>query len=177
MSTSILFFVIILFTTALLIAFILSKERVFLKTIGYLFVGVLGLAVLLEIVHWFNSKTELDKEDFYGEYVINRDYFKGKQTDWQYNNFRFEITEQDSILFHITDQEKIVKTYRGIIKTTHPDHYNSERLIVEMEQPTHHILTTNPTIYRSSWSFYLVFNSPEFNNVFFKKGKWEPIEQ
>lgn len=177
MGTSILFFVIILFTTALLIAFILSKERVFLKTIGYLFVGVLGLVVLLEIVHWFNSKTELDKEDFYGDYVINRDYFKGTQTDWQYNTFRFEITEQDSLLFHITDQEKIVKTYRGIIKTTDPENYRSQRLMVEMNQPTHHILTTNPTIYRSSWSFYLVFNSPKFNNVFFKKGKWEPIEQ
>lgn len=177
MGTSILFFVIILFATALLIAFILSKELVFLKTIGYLLAGVLGLAVILEILYWFNSKTELDKEDFYGEYVINRDYFKGKQTDWQYNTFRFEITEQDSLLFHITDQEKVVKTYRGIIKTTDPENYRSQRLMVEMNQPTHHILTTNPTIYRSSWSFYLVFNSPKFNNVFFKKGKWEPIEQ
>jgi hypothetical protein len=45
-----------------------------------------------------------------------------------------------------------------------------------MEQPTHHILTGNPTTYRNSWDFYLVFYSSKFNNVFFKKGKWEKLD-
>jgi len=44
-----------------------------------------------------------------------------------------------------------------------------------MQQPTHHIVTSNPTTYRSAWSFYLVFESPKFNNVYFKKGQWTPI--
>ncbi|WP_242529653.1 hypothetical protein [Psychroflexus sp. ALD_RP9] len=120
------------------------------------------------------SKTELDKEDYYGEYVINRDYFKGEQTDWQYNHFRFEITDEDSIFFYVTDKEKILKTYRGTIKTTTP--YSSARLIIEMDQPTHHIMTSNPTTYRSAWDFYIVFKSPKFYNVFFEKGKWKLIE-
>ncbi len=50
---------------------------------------VLSCILMLAILNWFFVKTELDKSDYYGEYVINRDYFKGEQTDWQYNHFRF----------------------------------------------------------------------------------------
>ena len=173
-----LFFIFILvpLTGMLLIAWLLSRKLFIGKIIGFIWLGVFGLVLLSGIVRWLTSKTELEKDDYYGEYVVNRDYFKGRQTDWQYNNFRFEITDQDSIFFHVTDKEKIVKTYRGTIKTTNPEYHRSDRLIIEMEQPTHHILTSNPTTYRSAWSFYLVFNSPKFHNVFFKKGKWQPIE-
>lgn len=146
------------------------------KILGFIWLGIFGLVLLSGIVQWLTSKTELDKEDYYGEYVINRDYFKGKQTDWQYNHFRFEINDNDSIFFYETDKERILKTYRGTIKTTDPRNYRSARLIIEMEQPTHHILTSNPTTYRSAWDFYLVFQSPKFHNIFFEKGKWKPIE-
>lgn len=44
-----------------------------------------------------------------------------------------------------------------------------------MPKPTHHVLATNPTIYRSVWGFTLVFNSPEFDNMFFTKGNWEKL--
>lgn len=171
-----LFFIFILvpLTGILLIAWLLSRKLWVGKILGIIWLGIFGLALLSGIVQWLTSKTELDKDDYYGEYVINRDYFKGKQTDWQYNHFRFEITDKDSIFFYVTDKEKILKTYRGKIKTTTP--HSSARLIIEMEQPTHHILTTNPTTYRSAWDFYLVFKSPKFHNLFFEKGKWKPIE-
>ncbi|MDP2692516.1 MAG: hypothetical protein Q8O88_02645 [bacterium] len=171
-----LFFIFILvpLTGILLIAWLLSRKLWIGKILGFIWLGIFGLALQSGIVQWLTSKTELDKDDYYGEYVINRDYFKGKQTDWQYNHFRFEITDEDSIFFYVTDKEKILKTYRGTIKTTTP--YSSARLIIEMEQPTHHILTSNPTTYRNAWDFYLVFKSPRFYNVFFEKGKWKPIE-
>jgi hypothetical protein len=171
-----LFFIFILvpLTGILLIAWLLSKKLVIGKILGIFWLGIFGLMLLSGITQWLTAKTELDKDDYYGEYVINRDYFKGIQTDWQYNHFRFEITEQDSIIFYVTDKEKILNTYRGTIGTRTP--YSSARLVVDMEQPTHHILTSNPTTYRSAWSFYLVFNSPKFHNVFFKKGKWKQIE-
>ncbi len=146
------------------------------KILGIIWLGIFGLVTLVSILNWLTSKTELDKADYYGQYVINRDYFKGEQTEWQYNHFRFEITEQDSIFFYVTDKEKIIKTYRGVIKTSNPRNHDSDRLIIEMEEPTHQFLTSNPTTYRSAWSFYLVFKSPDFYNVFFKKGKWKPIE-
>lgn len=121
------------------------------------------------------SKEVLDKKDYYGEYIINRDYFSGKQSDWQYNHYRFKILKNDSLYFYITNNERIIKIIKGKIAVTNKDDYESQRLIINLDYPTHHILSSNPTTYRSSWSFYLVFNSPKFNNVFFKKGKWEKL--
>lgn len=163
-------------TGILLIIWLISRKLIVGKILGLIWIGILGLVLLISILNWFTSKTELDKDDYYGDYLINRDFFKGKQTDWQYNNFRFKIKDNDSIFFYVTDKERILKTYRGTIKTTDPANYRSARLIIEMEQPTHQILTSNPTTYRSAWDFYLVFKSPKFHNVFFEKGKWEPIE-
>ncbi|WP_350128027.1 hypothetical protein [Imperialibacter sp.] len=173
-----LFFILILvpLTGILLIVWLISRKLIVGKILGLIWLGIFGLGTLVTILNWLTSKTELDKDDYYGEYVINRDYFKGEQTDWQYDHFRFKITDNDSIFFYVTDKEKILKTYRGTIKTTDPRNYNSARLIIEMEEPTHHILASNPTTYRSAWDFYLVFKSPKFYNVFFEKGKWEPIE-
>jgi len=163
-------------TGILLIAWFLSRKLWIGKILGIIWIGIFGLVLFSVILHWVTSKTKMEKDDYYGEYVINRDYFKGEQTDWQYNHFRFEITDQDSIFFYVTDKEKILKTYAGTIRTTDPRNYHSARLIIEMEQPTHHILKSNPTTYRSAWDFYLVFKSPKFYNVFFEKGKWKSIE-
>ncbi len=172
-----LFFIFILvpLTGILLLIWLISRKKIIAKTIGFIWLAILGLVILVSTLNWFSSKTELDKEDYYGEYVIDRDYFKGRQTDWQYNHFRFKITKKDSIFFYLTDKAKILKTYRGTIKTTNPRNYCSARLIIEMEHPTHHILTSNTTTYRSAWDFYLVFKSPKFYNVFFEKGKWKRI--
>lgn len=174
-----LFFVLILvpLTGILLVTWLLTRKKLFGKTLGLIWLGIFGLVLLLSIVRWLTAKTELEKKDYYGEYVINRNYFPGRQTDWQYECFRFEIRKNDSIYFYVTEKEKILKTYRGTIKTTSPNQHSSERLIINMEQPTHHIMTSNPTTYRSAWSFYLVFYSPKFNNVYFKRGKWKPLNK
>lgn len=170
-----LFFVFILVPLIgiLLVAWLLTRKKFFGKTLGLILVGILGLVMLSAIVQWLTTKTILKKKDYYGQYIINRDYFPGRQADWQYNSFRFEIKENDSIYFYVTDKEQILKVYKGTITTTKP--YSSERLIINMEQPTYHIMASNPTTYRSAWSYYLVFYSPKFNNVYFKKGRWKPL--
>ena len=162
-------------TIVLLLIWAITRKRIFVKILGYFWISLLGLFCLGTIVRLLTDKMELKKSDYYGQYIVNRDYFPGKQADWQYNNFRFEIKENDVIYFHVTDKEKILKTYRGSITTTKP--YSSERLIIKMEQSTHHIMTSNPTTYRSAWSFYLVFYSPKFNNVYFKKGQWKALDK
>ncbi len=168
-----LFFVFILLplTGILLLAWLLKKKKIFGKTLGLIWIIISGLILLSGIAQWLTADTLLEKKDYYGEYIVNRDYFPGRQTDWQYDNFRFEIKNNDSIYFYVTNKEEILKTYRGTITTTKS--YRSQRLIINMEQPVHHIMRTNPTTFRSAWSFYLVFYSPEFNNVYFKKGKWK----
>jgi hypothetical protein len=161
-------------TGILLIAWWGTKNKIYGKIVGYFYLGLLGLFILGTIIRLLTDKKELKKNDYYGEYIVNRDYFPGKQSDWQYDNFRFEIKDNDSIYFYVTDKAKILNTYRGTITTTKP--YSSERLIINMKQPTHHIMTSNPTIYRSAWSFYLVFYSPKFDNVYFKKGHWKQLD-
>ena len=162
-------------TGILLLAWWGTKNKIYGKIVGYFYLSLFGLFILGTIIRLLTDKKKLEKNDYYGEYIVNRDYFSGSQADWQYDNFRFEIKENDSIYFHVTDKEKILKTYRGTITTTKP--YSSERLIIKMEQQTHHIMTSNPTTYRSAWSFYLVFYSPEFNNVYFKKGQWKAVDK
>ena len=163
----------ILLTVTLLISWLITRKKIFGKIIAFFWLGVFGFFVFIGTLQWLFSEKELKKRNYYGQYVVNRNYFKGEQADWQYNTFRFEIKKNDSIFFYVTDREKILRTYRGTVSTT--SHYRSARLIIDMELPTHHILSSNPTTYRSAWSFYLVFYSPKFNNVFFKKGKWKPI--
>lgn len=173
-----LIFGVILITLISVILFLLSvftKKKLFGTLLIVLWSGLILLSISSYILKPLYTKKVLDKSDFYGEYVIDRDFFSGKQADWQYNHFRFEIKENDIIYFHVTNKEKILETYKGSITTPSP--YGSARLSIDMDnQPTHHILSSNPTIYREVWDFFLVFNSPKFHNMYFRKGKWKPIE-
>ena len=166
-------FIILPLTGILLIVWALTRKKIFGKILGFIWLSLIGLIFFSVILQWLTAKKELEKEDYYGQYVIDRNYFKGKQANWQYNNFRFEIRKNDSIYFYLTENEKILKIYKGTISTVKP--WNSERLVINMIQPTNHIIKTNPTVYRSAWGFYLVFHSDKFNNIYFKKGKWIPI--
>lgn len=168
-------FIIVPLTGILFVTWLLTRKKIFGMLIGVIWLGIFGLVFLAGIIQWLTTKTELEKKDYYGQYIVNREYFPGKQADWQYNNFRFEIKENDSIYFYVTNQEQIIRRYEGTITTTQS--YRSERLIINMKQPTHHIMTSFPTTYRNAWSFYLVFFSPKFNNVYFKKGKWKPLDK
>ncbi len=167
-------FVLIPISIILLILWIVTKNKIFGKIIGMGIVGLLVFAILSFILNKVFAKKVLVKADYYGEYVVNRAYFKGKQADWQYNHFRFEIKENDSAYFYVTNGKTILNTYKGTIRTAKP--YQSEVLVMMMKKPTHHILSVDPTVYRDSWNFYLVFNSPKFGNVFFKKGHWQLID-
>src|SRR5690606_36725182 len=81
------------------------------------FIVILSVFICIILLGWITSplreKIVLDKDDYYGSYVINRKYFGGKQADWQYNTFRFEIRPNDSIYFYVTDRERILETYKG----------------------------------------------------------------
>lgn len=168
-------FIIVPLTALLFIIWAISKKSIFAKIIGIIWTAIIGIVILSLIISTLTQKKLLTKKDYYGHYIIDRDFFPGKQADWQYDNFRFEIKPDDKIYFYVTDKEKILKTYAGTISTVAP--YNSERLVINMQQPAIHITKTNPTIYRSTWSFYMVFNSEKFNNMYFKKGDWTPIKK
>ncbi len=165
-----LLFIFLPITLILFILYLIKGNNRYLRRILQFWAVTLALSICILILGQIFSLIELSKKDYYGTYIIDKKYYPGRQADWQYENFRFEIKHNDSIYFYVTDKNKINTTYYGSIKTT-PNYY-SERLILKMAQPTHHILKSNPTTSRGIWDFYLVFKSDSFNNVFFKKGTW-----
>ncbi len=167
-------FLLLPISITLFLLWVFTKKKIFRTGLLIMWGGLISLSLLLFILSPLWGKKVLDKSDFYGEYVVDRNYFSGKQADWQYNNYRFEIKENDSIYFYLTNGETIKQTYKGKISTLTPN--KSARIVLEMKKPTHHILTTNPTIYREVWSFFMVFNSPKFHNMYFRKGTWKKID-
>lgn len=158
----------------LLILWAISRRKFFGTFIAVIIIGIMSLIIVSSVLRMIFSTKELDKEDYYGNYVVDRSYFRGKQADWQYEHYWFEIKENDSIYFYCIDNYDVRKTYKGHISTVKPS--NSERLVLSMNEPSHHIVKENPTTYRSTWDFYLVFHSEKFGNMFFKKGEWKPLE-
>ena len=130
-----LFFLFILapLTGILLLAWVITKNKWYGQIVINFWLALFGFFVVGTIIRLLTDKKELEKQDYYGEYIVNRNYFPGRQADWQYENFRFEIKDNDSIYFYVTNKEKIIKTYRGTIKTTDPGQHVSERLIINME--------------------------------------------
>jgi hypothetical protein len=167
-------FIIIPVSGILIVLWLTTGKSIYGKGLGLLYAGVTGIVVLGYVSEMRRAKILLEKKDFYGSYTIDRTFFPGMQAAWQYNSFRIEILKNDSLYFHVTEGQRILKTYRGLISTVKP--YNSARLVIKMTNPTHHILSSNPTIYRGRNSFCLVFNSPKFGNVFFSKGEWKPLD-
>jgi hypothetical protein len=142
-------------TVILLLIWGLTRKRAFGLALGCIWIPVFVLAFIAIVLRWASEKKSLSKNDFRGRYVINRSYFAGKQANWQYDSFRFEIKDNDSIYFYVTDKEKILETYKGTINTT--NNYVSARLLLNMQHPTHHILSSNPTIIRKHSTFILIF--------------------
>lgn len=164
------FFIVFIFLPLLVILMlcgIFTERRFF----GYAILSLIGGAIILfslsQLFQWIASPKILKKEDYYGTYHIKRDLFPGKQTDWQYDRYNFVIKDNDSIYFNVVSAGQVSKVYKGKIETVSP--YESARLKLCMDSPTHHILASDPTVYRSPLGFYLVFYSSKYNNVFFEK--------
>jgi hypothetical protein len=155
---------------SLLILWIVSADKFFGQLLGLIFSGILGIGLLITTIQFFFSKKDLQRDDICGEYVIDRTKFPGKQADWQYDHFRFEITKENKFLFHITEGDVIHKTDTG--KVVFLEACQRPRIILQVAPPRHHIIEDKPTLYSASVLFYYVFHSPRFGNVFFTKGKW-----
>jgi hypothetical protein len=146
------------------------KSKVLKNLLVYSWSAIFIVILLSLVLRPFSTKIVLNKSDYHGSYVIDTSYFDPVQAQWQYDHFRFEMKKNDSIYFYITEKESILKTYKGTIETVQP--FESARLKLNMESPTHHIIEDQPTVYRSVWGFTLVFRSPKFSNVYFVKGTY-----
>lgn len=170
-----LFALFICITFVLWILKLIFKKKIFNKLILGLWIFFVSIPIIILIISIFTTKMQLEKEDIYGNYVIDRSKCSGKQSDWQYNHYRFKITENNKIYFYITDKEKIIKTIEGKVEII--EYYTpSPRLKIIFNEPRFHIIKDNPTLYREIWSFYYVFYSEKYQNIFFTKGNWKSID-
>ncbi|UQB67341.1 hypothetical protein [Epilithonimonas zeae] len=173
MFFSLLLFLVLGFITLILLSLYHStKKKIIIKLSIGIWIVVGLFAILIIISNFLYSKRKLDKEDFYGTYIVNREFFKGKNADWQYNHYRFEITKDNVLNLYITDESKVLKIYRRKIEFIEGS-VNPHLKIIN-ENPNF-ILESEPTLYSSSWGFYLVFKTKPYSNMFFKKGKWKSI--
>ena len=94
-----LFVIFLIITLFLWLLKLIFKKKTFNTIILGLWVLFISLPVLLIIESIFTSKKEIDKDDIYGEYVINKNKCPGKQADWQYEHYRFKITKDNKLHF------------------------------------------------------------------------------
>jgi hypothetical protein len=182
---AILFYIIMLPTTGILIlTWIVTYIKWKKHTAFFVLLSIWGLFTFLTGLLWFSAPyfrpMILTQKDITGNYIIDRDKFPGKQADWQYENFRFSITDNNELIFEsrIYDNKWKADTVKVSYSSGYYDidrkEYCNRKLRVHSDSTNHHIIRDNPTLYRQSFNdFYYVFESIKFGNVFFKKGQWK----
>ncbi len=158
--------ILILATVGLLIYFFATQKKIALIILG----GLWGLTILVfilgSIADHHRTPIRLTKHNIVGEYRIDTTFFPGKNATWQYEHYKFYITDKDSILFVVMKEKEIPQTfYKHKIEYSDgpPD------LWTIVADSTHHIIRNQPTLYRGHDKYYYVFHSDKFGNVFFRK--------
>ena len=150
--------------------YFLTKKKIFIKLFFGFWSIIFFLIGTIFLVDFVNSKTKVSKKDIIGKYYVDKNMFKGKNADWQYEHFDFEITSYDEfILFEYFDSGKIKSVHKG--KVNYIEGYASPHLKITNLNPEHQIVDKEPLLVRGNWSFYYVFKSKKFGNMFFKKKK------
>ncbi|MFM6983381.1 MAG: hypothetical protein ACKOXF_04550 [Chitinophagaceae bacterium] len=122
---------------------------------------------LLLLVRWLNSDVKLSRSDFYGDYVIDRDYFPGPDAQWQYEHYKFTIRQDDSLFFYVMSGDSVKSVFKGKMNVSNA--YASARITFDMQEPIHHVFTEQPLIVRNRWDFNIVLYSPFYNHMYFEK--------
>lgn len=183
-GTAILFYVIMLPLSGLLLitwlfTYLKWKKHYALYALISLWVFFISGTSLFHFAEPLLKPMIVSQQDIYGTYVIDRDKFPGRQSDWQYENFRFKITPDDRMIFESRvygdywKTETVQVSYSTGYFNLDKEEYCNKKIRIHSDSTNHHIIRDNPTLYRKRFNrFYYVFNSKKFGNVFFKKGKW-----
>lgn len=156
----------ILATVGLLVYFFVEKK----KSTLIILAGVWGLTIIvinvISIADHYQRPIRLTKHDIVGEYRIDTKFFPGTNAKWQYEHYKFYITDKDSILFMVLKEKGMPGAlYKHKIKYSDgpPDLWSI------IADSTHHVIRNKPTLYRGHDKFYYVFHSEKFGNMFFRK--------
>jgi len=124
------------------------------------------LFTIVAIFRHYQTPIRLSRQDVIGEYRIDTNFFAGTNANWQFEHFRFSITDSDSIEFKVyNDNKTISKTYKHKVAFTG----GTPTLWRISADSTHHVISHQPTLYRGHKKFYYVFRSDKYGNMFFRK--------
>ena len=147
------------------IAYVITRERTYLATIGAIWFFTIAGCIALSVIADFDRPIKLTTKDIYGTYRIDTNFYNGANARWQYNRYRLIITPTDSLY---------VKTYndKGILQNTNCyqiKYSNPNFGTWYVDSAKHHLLINMPTLYRSHSKYYYVLKSSRYSNMFFRK--------
>lgn len=155
---------IILVSIALLVAFAFTRKRKYLAAVGAIWFFAIGGYSVLVLIARFNKPIQLKREDTYGIYRIDTNFYPGTNARWQYNRYRIEITPTDSIHLIAYDMYGRLQSnhsYRITYSATYSGLWTAP-------DAKHHMLWHNPSLYRTHNGFYYVLKSKRYGNMFFR---------
>lgn len=140
---------------------------------------------------FFTSPMTVRKIHLESNYIIDREMFKGKDADWQYNHYALKIDE-DTLYLRILNNNRIIKTFKKHIfyvdidkhrfitfqEGQYSDEFMESKEIdrLSLDTSKHHMLRLNPKLMSNPFSFRIILQSTKYGNMFFKKGKWKPLD-
>ncbi len=136
--------------------------------------GFLALMGLFGLAHWADAlRTPIQpcRTDLIGVYRVDRDMYPGPQANWQYEHHRILITEQDSLILEILKNGKVLKRFARAFEPVPVSGLRHFRwqFADDNDSLYHHIIATEPIMIRSHSSFYYVFPSNRYGNMFLRK--------
>ena len=158
-------------TILLLLIGIIFREKDILKSIVVIWILIAGLMIVAALAEFINTPKRVEESDLYGEYVIDKNKFGGKQAEWQYEHYKFEIKSNRTLIFSQLQNNGKFKTEIVNVKI-YDDGVRSYLNIISTEKNSH-IIQESPTLFRKRFCFYYVFKSKKFVNMFFKKDTWK----
>ena len=109
----------------------------------------------------------VEKHDIIGTYCVDTRMFPGKNSNWQYEHYKIEITDNKLIVKYL-DLGRIQSTES--VEIVFLEYYKNNRVKVTGNSH-HHMLQQHPLLVREGWSYYYVINSLKYGNMYFKKEK------
>lgn len=168
--TPLILLVIFLSVSTLIGFYLMNISTVENSKLNLFLYSIISSIIILASLHFyslFTNKMTIDGDDLVGEYEIDKTMFPGANADWQHKKYRFSINNKDELIF--IERQNNVEVKRCTVGINVLTHYESYRIETGYNGSCHHVLTSSPTIYRYPWSFHLIFKSPYYGNMYFKK--------
>ncbi len=157
----------LLISFGFIVVYIFARKKILLRLLLGVWALVFLFILIISVKDFYQRPMHLTKQEIIGEYRIDTTFYPGRNARWQYERYRFFITDQNMILFKILNKTGSTdKEYSYKIKyfDWSPDLWS-----IESTDTTFHIIKHRPELHRTHSRFYYVFHSHRFGNMFFRK--------